>query len=326
METKTSQMPSFTVSLRGYDREEVDDYLDSLAEALAQVDEAKEQNRRLQAHIARLNSRLKDLEERISSETPKTGALVAERIAILLRTAEDTAADTITRSEATAAQIVAEANSKLTEAEDALRAAVSRGEAQARTIEATARGEAAEIIAEAEARASARTRQIEQWAEEVVSRTRAEEARMLREHQERRNRAVSELTALAEQRDAAAITLARLRETLGEALGLVEVAPDAPRDTQPARGPSDPRQTACESSELVEDEDAAADIDSPETASWADRAGPTDRVGPTEDRDRTGDMEAPNPSPSSPAAEEDEEFEAKLEAWVSEGARPVEQD
>ena len=41
MDLKT-QAPSFTVSLRGYDREEVDGTLDSLAEALGQVNDAEE--------------------------------------------------------------------------------------------------------------------------------------------------------------------------------------------------------------------------------------------------------------------------------------------
>ncbi len=79
METKTHS-PSFTVSLRGYDREEVDHYIDSLAEALEQVDDSSEQNHRLQAHVNQLNARIKELEDRIHSEAPRTGALVGERI------------------------------------------------------------------------------------------------------------------------------------------------------------------------------------------------------------------------------------------------------
>ena len=65
-----------------------------------------------------------------------------------------------------------------------MRSATARAEEQARRIETVARGEAAEIVAEAEARATARTRQIEQWAEQVVSHTRAEEARLLHEQQQ----------------------------------------------------------------------------------------------------------------------------------------------
>ena len=71
MDTKTNA-PSFTVSLRGYDREEVDEYLDSLAEALTRVEEAETHTRRLQAHVAKCNARIKDLEDRIRADTPKS--------------------------------------------------------------------------------------------------------------------------------------------------------------------------------------------------------------------------------------------------------------
>src|SRR5580658_1254042 len=105
METKT-QVPSFTVSLRGYDREEVDDYLDSLAEALSQVEEAEEHTRRLQAHVARCNSRIKELEDRIRSDTPKTGVALGERIGLLLHEAEEAAAETVEKAEGEARRIV----------------------------------------------------------------------------------------------------------------------------------------------------------------------------------------------------------------------------
>ncbi len=231
METKTHS-PSFTVSLRGYDREEVDQYIDSLAEALEQVDDSAEHNRRLQAHINRLNARIKDLEDRINSETPRTGVVVGERIGILLREAEDAATETLTRSEANAAEIVAEAEAKRQEAEDALRAAISRGEEQARRIDSAARAEASEIVAEAEGRASARTRQIEQWAEQVISHTRAEEARMLREQQDSKRDARAELDALTRRQEEAAGTLTELRDALGHALGLIEV--ETPQESEPS--------------------------------------------------------------------------------------------
>src|ERR1700758_5849191 len=81
LETKTNA-PSFTVSLRGYDREEVDEYLDSLGEALNQVEEAEAHTRRLQAHVAKCNARIKELEDRIRADTPKSGIALGERIGI----------------------------------------------------------------------------------------------------------------------------------------------------------------------------------------------------------------------------------------------------
>ena len=220
MESKTNA-PSFTVSLRGYDRMEVDEYLDSLAEALGQVSEAEDRNRVMQAHVDRLNARIADLEERIRRDVPRTGAVLGERIAILLRSAEETAADTIGRAESNSAAMLEKAHEEVASAEDRARGAVARGDEQARRLEAAARAEAAEIVAEAEARASARTRQIEQWAEQVVSHTRAEEARMLADQKDKQEKGDAELRALAEQRDAVAASISGLRESLGQALGLV---------------------------------------------------------------------------------------------------------
>jgi DivIVA domain-containing protein len=224
METKT-HAPSFTVSLRGYDREEVDQYLDSLAEALNQVEEAEEHSRRLQSHVARCNTRIKELEDRLRTETPKSGTALGERIGLLLQQAEDAASETVARADADATRIVAAAESRAAEADELMRSVTERAEDQARRIETVARGEAAEIVAEAEARAAARTRQIEQWAEQVISHTRAEEARLFLEQQNAREAAATELAKLADQRAAAASTISALRDALGRAAGLIEDAP-----------------------------------------------------------------------------------------------------
>ena len=107
-----------------------------------------------------------------------------------------------------------------------MRSTTARAEEQARRIETVARGEAAEIVAEAEARAAARTRQIEQWAEQVVSHTRAEEARQVLEQQRAKDAANgSSSRALGDQRGSAIATLTALREALGRAVGLVEEEP-----------------------------------------------------------------------------------------------------
>ena len=70
-------------------------------------------------------------------------------------------------------------------------------------------------MSEAEARATARTRQIEQWAEQVVSHTRAEEARLLHEQQQAKEAALAELRDLSDQRGRAIGSLTALREALG---------------------------------------------------------------------------------------------------------------
>jgi DivIVA domain-containing protein len=284
METKT-QSPSFTVSLRGYAREEVDEYLDSLAEALGQADEAEEQTRRLQAHVARCNARIKELEDRIRADTPRSGIALGERIGVLLHEAEEAASDTVTQADAEAARIVAAAETRANEADELMRTVTARAEEQAHRIETVARGEAADIVAEAEARAAARTRQIEQWAEQVISHTRAEEARLYAEQQAAKEAATGELQALASQRASAACTLIELREAIGRAVGLASDGPEA--------APAAPRALPVST---------ARDDVKPE---------PLGPAGGTDDL----------PTGEHPAADmaEGEQFEAKLNAWVTGG-------
>ncbi len=310
METK-SHSPSFTVSLRGYDREEVDHYIDSLAEALEQVDDSSEQNRRLQAHINQLNARIKELEDCIHSEAPRTGALVGERIGILLREAEEVAAETVARAETKAAAILSAAEAKENEADEIIRAALARGEDQSRRIESAARAEAAEIVAEAEARATARTRQIEQWAEQVISHTRAEEARMLREQQEQRKAAKAELQFLSDQQDEASRVLTELRDSLGQALGLIEPAPS------PRPEASDQAATGAEAAdagtELVdeprESDDTPVTGDVPLVTDLSDRA-----------EEAAAGQESERDAEQSPEVHGEPRSEIRLESWVSSGS------
>ena len=257
METKTqAQAPSFTVSLRGYDREEVDEYLDSLAEALAQVEEAEEHSRRLQAHVGRLNSRIKELEDKIRADTPKTGVALGERIGLLLHEAEEAAGEVMARAEGDAARAVAAAEARAAEAEEVMQGATAQAEEQARRIETVAKGEAAEIVAEAEARAAARTRQIEQWAEQVISHTRAEEARMFVEHQKAKEAADAELRALADQRRSAAATLVSVREAIGRTVGLIQ----DPDDQASGQEASATDETTPPATEALSGSHAAADM------------------------------------------------------------------
>jgi hypothetical protein len=172
--------------------------------------------------VARCNTRIKELEDKIRTDTPRTGAALGERIGILLHQAEEAAADVVARAEADASRTVAAAEARVAEAEELMESATTRAEDQARRIETVAKGEAAEIVAEAEARAAARTRQIEQWAEQVISHTRAEEARMFVEQQKAKEVAATELRSLAEQRRTAAATLLSVREAIGRAVGLID--------------------------------------------------------------------------------------------------------
>lgn len=279
METKTHN-PSFTVSLRGYDREEVDEYLDSLAEALDQVETAEDHTRQLQSHINRLNARIRELEDRLSSEKPRSGLAVGERIGILLRQAEETAEETVMRAETRAAEIVTAAEQRAEDAEQLVRSATSRAEEQARRIEAAARAEASDIVAEADSRAAARTRQIEQWAEQVISHTRAEEARMRAEQKALRETFEAEMARLTDERMTAHRTLNDLRDSLATALGIIPV----------------------EAEEPTEEKDEADREAEPVDTAEVDEGPPTE-------------AHAPVPAGS----DDDEDYDEKLEAWVNWG-------
>jgi DivIVA domain-containing protein len=337
MDSKTTA-PSFTVSLRGYDREEVDEYLDSLGEALNQVEEAEAHTRRLQAHVSKCNARIKELEDRIRADTPKSGIALGERIGILLNQAEETAADVVSRAETEAARIVADAEARSKKADEMVRSATARAEEQARRIDTQARGEASNIVSEAEARAAARTRQIEQWAEQVVSHTRAEEARLLREQQQAKEVALAELRDLSDQRGRAVGSLNALREALGRAAGLVEKDPAGTAVASATRAAQDTAQHAAPAQSngvgapagTADDETGSADqAGSAEQAGSTNQAGASNQAGAGDQADTvhqagSGDPEGEHLDPTvasliNGGATESDQFEAKLDAWVAGG-------
>jgi DivIVA domain-containing protein len=268
MDTKTTS-PSFTVSLRGYDRMEVDEYLDSLAEALGQVDLAEQRSLGLLAEVDRQKARIADLERRINSEVPRNGVVLGERIAMLLRSAEETAGETL-----------------------------KNAEEEAGRTKATAEANAAQIIADAERRATGRTRQIEQWADQVISQTRFEEARIL-----------TELKALADQRDAVAANIKELRESLGAALGVVGPPVELPATMVP---------------EPLEDEPVVADPVAQTAPTVAAEVDDVEESVVVVVPDSPADMEAhlddevPWPSAFCPVdTADDADFETKFDAWVT---------
>ena len=309
MEAKTLS-PTFTVSLRGYDRMEVDEYLESLSDALGQVEHSREHARQLQSVIAKLKGRIIELEERINSDTPRTGAVLGERIGLLLRQAEDTAADTIRRGEDRAAELIADSNRKLADAEDEAAAMIARAEEQARRVDAAARAESDEIIAEAERRATGRARDIEQWADQVISRTRDDEARMRHDQEVERQRAMAELQALAAKRNAVAVTLAELRESLGSALGLVVGSPRSSEWADTSESPTDPDSDLDGAGNASSGSDTHAGASVPTTLTDAlnATAGYTSSVHAI-----ASPHGVPSPAPAPPEIDSDEEFEMALD-------------
>lgn len=338
MDLKTP-IPNFNVALRGYDREEVEEYLDSLASSLAHADDAQEHIRRLQAQVSRMGGRIRELEERIAADMPKTGSVLGEKIGLILRHAEDAATDTI-----------------------------NRAHGEAHHIESGARVKASDIVSSAEARASARTRQIEDWAQDVITHARDEEARVLAEAASLKEQSEETLRALERAREGAALQLETLRAALGKALDQIEptgttlghprTAPGLEEgEAQAAASTPAAEDTGAAGDDTADDEwDAAAAASAEAPAGSDDQAAPAD--GPTFEAphlalyDGDADMDTPeapsssapssssSPSPSSsPEAsavvsdpeptgshpliealthveDVDEAFEAKFDAWV----------
>ena len=227
MEARTA--PSFNTAIRGYDREEVDEYVDSLAKALEDLEESEERARKLQQHLTRLNARIHELEDRIKTETPRTTGALGERISLLLAAAEAGAEEAIERAETEAREIVARAEADVVErrakvasdradADQVVRTATDRAEAQARVIEEEARQKAAALVADADRRATSRTRQVEEWEQQVVAHTHAEQAYQARLHEEAEAAFQARMEALGEQHAEAVGSLTSVRDTLDRIL------------------------------------------------------------------------------------------------------------
>lgn len=215
--------PRFTLSLRGYDKDEVDEYLESLVEHSNDVGSA----------LGAARERIRQLEERLTEvearDVPSGARMVGDRVAAILQEAEAAAADAVSQAQAQAEYLLEEARQEAdtlrrqaaaatAEAREALDAAQRSAEDQLQRAESEAKGRASAIIAEGEARARRRQAQIEGWAQEVIQATQADQARLAEEFVETRRRHEEDLNALTKRRDEALATLRQLHTSLTEAI------------------------------------------------------------------------------------------------------------
>lgn len=249
--------PNFTVALRGYDKEQVDHYLESLSQRSSDSDDQlydlQEQVRYFESEQQRLLARIEELEAAIRTETPHTVAALGERLTLILSEAEEGAADTISQADARAEFLVAEAEREAetirrqaemfsAQASETLAGAQRQAEALAERLEAEARGKAASIVADAQARGQRRHDQIETWAQEVIARTHAEQARMAEEFAKVRRQHEVELNALLGERDDAIAALRSLQGSLVRAIDRVPALD--PGDTEPPASAGEPPHAA----------------------------------------------------------------------------------
>ncbi len=231
-----SPSPRFTLSLRGYDKDEVDDYLESLAahatDADGALDGARDRIRQLEAEVQRLSARVAELEEVVRHEPPHTVRAIGERITLILEEAEAGAADALAQAQAQADYIVEEARQEAeilrrqaaaatAEAREVRESAQRVVEEQLERAQSEARSRSAAIVAEAEARARRRQAQIEGWAQEVIAATQADQAQLSEEFAQVRRRHETELTGLVTQRDDVVANLRHLQAALAQAVDRV---------------------------------------------------------------------------------------------------------
>jgi cell division septum initiation protein DivIVA len=161
--------PRFTVSLRGYDKDEVERYLagvsDRATQAEEQLYELQEQTRYLEEEHDRLVTRVEELEAAIRSETPHTVGALGERITLILNEAEEGASETLTQAKAEAEYLVSVAE----EEAETLRRQSAMSAAQAAEALAAAQQEAVETITAADQHAAETIAAADQHAAETVA-------------------------------------------------------------------------------------------------------------------------------------------------------------
>jgi cell division septum initiation protein DivIVA len=266
-ESEDPQQSGFDVVFgRGYDRRQVEDYVERVYVAIAEADARHAEDlARLAAgeqQFNELRERLADAEARAAG-LPETPTRVGERLARMLALADEEAGEIRSRAHAEAQALLQQARQQV-EAESAARTAALeqreqdiagageqadrlRLEAQqdAQTVRAAAqrdaeafvehaRQEAHQTVQQAQAHAQQERAQAEQDVRAIHEGARDEAARMT--HEARRQ--VRELSA---QRDAIAGQLQSLRDTLSGAFGpLAAAGPDEdPRQQDPRQ--QDPR-------------------------------------------------------------------------------------
>jgi cell division septum initiation protein DivIVA len=255
----TDLTPEFTTSLRGYDRIQVDDYVDTLREwldaATARMQAAEADAAQMHDQMLRLRQRVGELEADAGQLAPRSLAAVGDRVARILALAQESAQAAEADAEAAATDIVIKAQQ---EAEELIRATRSRQvEAEAWLAQTTRKADqlvaqaeeraglaAAQLTSDANARAAAAEAQAEQRAADLIAgaeaeaarlseATRAERARALQELAARREALSAQIAGLEAQRDEVLAALTGLRESLHRTIGQLPAAVAPARASEP---------------------------------------------------------------------------------------------
>lgn len=233
----------FDVVLRGYDRRQVEDYVERVEIALADAErQHAEDGERLtvvEHEMSALQSRLVEAEQRAAG-LPEPASRIGERLTTMLRLAEEEAEQLVTQARERAAASMSERTADLDRREEAVRRA--SGDADQARLEAQRDAEA--VRSRAQQEAAALTADARRQADQTLQQAQAEAARLLADAQaqaEHKTRTAEEdvkilhedgrahgqeLVAAAQrqvedlraQRDTIAAQLQSLRETLSAAV------------------------------------------------------------------------------------------------------------
>lgn len=219
-------LPTFTQALRGYHKDEVDEYLRELRDSR---DEDAQALADAEVEVRDLRARVASLERTLQDETPHTIEALGERLVLILRHAEEGASDTLAEAHAEADRLckeareradafVRQASLRATQAAQELKNARREAEELSQRAEAEANERAAAMIHAAEVQASAHLAAAERRAAEVREHAHLEQVRADETIQDLRARGEAELERLAAQRRTVVESLGDIHSTIADAL------------------------------------------------------------------------------------------------------------
>jgi DivIVA domain-containing protein len=264
---ENSEATGFDVVLRGYDRRQVDDYLDRVDVALTEGEERHAQDAQritaLEQQVAEVQQTLVAAERRAAGQ-PEPASLLTARLAELLRLAEEVAAALREEARAEAERIIGVAKQQAaresSERDAALRKReqeVAKAAEAAETATLQAQRDAEALRTKAQKEAEAQRQAAEQEARTVRTDARREAEKMVETartdvqatHEQARAEAAAvtaqarrQVEELVAQRDAIALQLQTLRDAVAAAvapLGGPTLVAQAPPSSAAALGSRD---------------------------------------------------------------------------------------
>jgi cell division septum initiation protein DivIVA len=227
--TTTELAPQFAITVRGYDRVQVEEYVDTLREwlgnATLRMEAAESESAQLREQVSLLRTRLNQLDHQLNDGPPRSIEALGDRVARLLELAEEAAmaveADAeaeavaiVGRARQEAADLVGTAQVRKAEMEAFIASAGEKAAAVVQHTEARATENANRLLAEAETRVATREAQSAERARIVVAEAEAHREQILVQLAEEKIVLLAELQRLTVERDEVRDGLTRLRESL----------------------------------------------------------------------------------------------------------------